>query len=107
MTALLAMCGLAADGGLSSGRRLETQRPFAVVIVAGMVTTLFVALFLVPGALHPDHAETADYPGGGGRVKRHSERVGDGSRRGAPCPPRRMTPPVLRTRSTSQPSCAW
>ncbi|MFO0610560.1 MAG: CusA/CzcA family heavy metal efflux RND transporter [Polyangiales bacterium] len=47
MTALLAMMGLlpmAFGGGVGS----ETQRPFALVIVGGMVTTLVVALFVLP-----------------------------------------------------------
>jgi cobalt-zinc-cadmium resistance protein CzcA len=47
MTALLAMLGLlpmAASTGVGS----ETQRPFALVIVGGMATTLVTALFVLP-----------------------------------------------------------
>ncbi len=47
MTGLLAMCGLM-PMAVSTGMGSEVQRPFALVIVGGMVTTLFVALFLLP-----------------------------------------------------------
>ena len=47
MTALLAMCGLM-PMALSTGMGSETQRPFAVVIIGGMLTTLLVALFILP-----------------------------------------------------------
>lgn len=47
MTALLAMLGLM-PMAVSTGMGSETQRPFAVVIIGGMVTTLLVALFLLP-----------------------------------------------------------
>lgn len=47
MTALLAMLGLL-PMAVSDAVGSETQRPFAIVIVCGMVTTLFVALFFVP-----------------------------------------------------------
>jgi cobalt-zinc-cadmium resistance protein CzcA len=47
MTALLGMLGLI-PMALSRGVGSETQRPFAVVIVGGMVTTLLVALLLLP-----------------------------------------------------------
>ena len=33
---------------LSTGVGSETQRPFALVVVGGMVTTLFIALFVLP-----------------------------------------------------------
>jgi heavy metal efflux system protein len=33
---------------LSTSIGSETQRPFAVVIVGGMLTTFFVAMFLLP-----------------------------------------------------------
>jgi cobalt-zinc-cadmium resistance protein CzcA len=33
---------------VSTGVGSETQRPFALVVVGGMVTTLFVALFVLP-----------------------------------------------------------
>jgi len=47
MTAILAMLGLV-PMAFGSGVGSETQRPFALVIVGGMVTTLFVALFVLP-----------------------------------------------------------
>ncbi len=47
MLALLAMLGLA-PMALSQGVGSETQKPFAVVLIGGMVTTLIVALYLLP-----------------------------------------------------------
>jgi cobalt-zinc-cadmium resistance protein CzcA len=47
MTALLAMLGLL-PMAFGSGVGSETQQPFALVIVGGMVTTLLVALFVLP-----------------------------------------------------------
>jgi cobalt-zinc-cadmium resistance protein CzcA len=47
MTALLAMLGLL-PMALSEAVGAETQKPFAVVIVCGMATTLLVALYVVP-----------------------------------------------------------
>jgi heavy metal efflux system protein len=47
MTGLLALCGLM-PMALSTGMGSETQRPFALVIVGGMVTTLIVALLVLP-----------------------------------------------------------
>ncbi|MEZ4391769.1 MAG: CusA/CzcA family heavy metal efflux RND transporter [Polyangiales bacterium] len=47
MTALLAMMGLL-PMAFGTGVGSETQRPFALVIVGGMVTTLGVALFVLP-----------------------------------------------------------
>ncbi len=47
MTALLAMCGLL-PMAVSTAVGSETQRPFAIVIVCGMATTLFVALLFIP-----------------------------------------------------------
>jgi len=47
MTALLAMMGLL-PMAFGTGVGSETQRPFALVIVGGMVTTLLVALFVLP-----------------------------------------------------------
>lgn len=47
MTALLASLGLL-PMAMSTGMGSETQRPFAIVIVGGMVTTLLVALFVMP-----------------------------------------------------------
>jgi cobalt-zinc-cadmium resistance protein CzcA len=47
MAALLALFGLL-PMALSTGIGSETQRPFALVIVGGMVTTLVVTLFILP-----------------------------------------------------------
>ncbi|HWB75016.1 MAG TPA: efflux RND transporter permease subunit, partial [Nannocystaceae bacterium] len=47
MTALLAMCGLL-PMAVSTAVGSETQKPFAIVIVCGMATTLFVALCFIP-----------------------------------------------------------
>ena len=47
MTALLAMLGLL-PMAVSEAVGSETQKPFAIVIVCGMLTTLLVALTLVP-----------------------------------------------------------
>ncbi|QDE72161.1 heavy metal resistance protein CzcA [Myxococcus xanthus] len=47
MTALLAMLGLM-PAALSSGAGSETQRPFAVVIIGGLVTAVLVSLFALP-----------------------------------------------------------
>jgi cobalt-zinc-cadmium resistance protein CzcA len=47
MTALLAMLGLL-PMALSEAMGSETQKPFAIVIVCGMATTLLVALVFVP-----------------------------------------------------------
>ena len=47
MTGLLAMCGLM-PMAVSTSMGSEVQRPFALVIVGGMVTTLYVALFFLP-----------------------------------------------------------
>ncbi|UJR78752.1 efflux RND transporter permease subunit [Sandaracinus amylolyticus] len=47
LTALLAMLGLV-PMALGTGVGSETQRPFALVIVGGMATTLLVALFVLP-----------------------------------------------------------
>jgi heavy metal efflux system protein len=49
MTALLAMLGLM-PAALSSGVGSETQRPFAVVIISGLVTAVAVTLFVLPFA---------------------------------------------------------
>jgi heavy metal efflux system protein len=49
MTALLAMLGLM-PAALSSGVGSETQRPFAVVIITGLVTAVAVTLFVLPFA---------------------------------------------------------
>jgi cobalt-zinc-cadmium resistance protein CzcA len=47
MASLLALCGLL-PMALSTGVGSETQRPFALVVVGGMITTLIVALFILP-----------------------------------------------------------
>ncbi len=47
MASLLALCGLL-PMALSTGVGSETQRPFALVVVGGMITTLLVALFILP-----------------------------------------------------------
>jgi len=47
MAALLAVLGLT-PMALSHAVGSETQRPFAVVIIGGMVTTVVVALTLLP-----------------------------------------------------------
>jgi len=47
MASTLAMLGLL-PMAVSTGVGSETQRPFALVVVGGMVTTLFVALFVLP-----------------------------------------------------------
>ena len=49
MTALLAILGLM-PAALSSGVGSETQRPFAVVIIGGLVTAVAVTLFVLPFA---------------------------------------------------------
>src|SRR3954462_1441289 len=51
MAALLALFGLL-PMALSQGIGSETQRPFALVIVGGMVTTLVVTLFVLPGVYY-------------------------------------------------------
>jgi len=51
MAALLALFGLL-PMALSQGIGSETQRPFALVIVGGMVTTLAVTLFVLPGVYY-------------------------------------------------------
>src|SRR5213079_1020960 len=48
MAALLALFGLL-PMALSTGVGSETQRPFELVMVGGMVTTLVVTLFVLPG----------------------------------------------------------
>ena len=47
MTAMLAILGLM-PAALSSGVGSETQRPFAVVIISGLVTAVGVTLFVLP-----------------------------------------------------------
>jgi cobalt-zinc-cadmium resistance protein CzcA len=47
MTALLAVIGLV-PMAVSTGTGSETQRPFALVLIGGLVSTCLVALFLLP-----------------------------------------------------------
>jgi cobalt-zinc-cadmium resistance protein CzcA len=47
MTAVLAMLGLL-PMAIATGVGSETQRPFALVVVGGMATTLLTALFILP-----------------------------------------------------------
>src|SRR5262249_16226556 len=47
MASLLALFGLL-PMAVATGVGSETQRPFALVVVGGMITTLFVALFFLP-----------------------------------------------------------
>jgi cobalt-zinc-cadmium resistance protein CzcA len=47
MTALLAVIGLV-PMAVSTGTGSETQRPFALVLIGGLVTTCLVALFVLP-----------------------------------------------------------
>ena len=56
MAALLALFGLL-PMALSTGIGSETQRPFALVIVGGMVTTLVVTLFVLPAIYYMTAAE--------------------------------------------------
>jgi len=49
MTALLAILGLT-PAAISAGVGSETQRPFAVVIITGLVTAVAVTLFVLPTA---------------------------------------------------------
>src|SRR3989440_11137945 len=56
MAALLALFGLL-PMALSTGVGSETQRPFALVIVGGMLTTLIITLFVLPGIYYMTAAE--------------------------------------------------
>ena len=47
MTALMAMLGLL-PAAMSTGVGAETARPFAVVIIGGLITGTVMTLFLVP-----------------------------------------------------------
>jgi heavy metal efflux system protein len=49
MTAMLAILGLM-PMAVSKGVGSETQRPFAVVIITGLVTAVAVTLFVLPSA---------------------------------------------------------
>src|SRR4051812_272403 len=61
MAALLALFGLL-PMALSQGIGSETQRPFALVIVGGMVTTLAITLFVLPGVYYMLAAERYSTP---------------------------------------------
>jgi cobalt-zinc-cadmium resistance protein CzcA len=61
MAALLALFGLL-PMALSTSVGSETQRPFALVIVGGMVTTLVITLFVLPGVYHMLAAERYSTP---------------------------------------------
>jgi cobalt-zinc-cadmium resistance protein CzcA len=47
MTALVAALGLL-PAALASGVGTDSQRPFALVIVAGMLTRLLISIYLMP-----------------------------------------------------------
>ena len=47
MTALMAMLGLL-PAAISTGVGAETARPFAVVIIGGLITATIMTLFLLP-----------------------------------------------------------
>ena len=49
MTAMLAILGLT-PMAISTGVGSETQKPFAVVIISGLVTAVAVTLFVLPAA---------------------------------------------------------
>jgi cobalt-zinc-cadmium resistance protein CzcA len=49
MTAMLAILGLT-PMAISTGVGSETQRPFAVVIISGLITAVAVTLFVLPTA---------------------------------------------------------
>jgi cobalt-zinc-cadmium resistance protein CzcA len=70
MTALLAMLGLM-PAAVSSGVGSETQRPFAVVIVSGLITAVAVTLFVLPfvySLVSGQPRQTAVDPDDGGEV---------------------------------------
>ena len=50
MTALVACLGLL-PAAMSTGIGSDSQKPFAIVIVGGMVSRLVLSIFLAPGAL--------------------------------------------------------
>jgi cobalt-zinc-cadmium resistance protein CzcA len=61
MAALLALFGLL-PMAISTGIGSETQRPFALVIVGGMVTTLAITLFVLPAVYFITAAERYSTP---------------------------------------------
>ncbi len=62
MTTLLAMLGLL-PMAISQGMGAETSRPFALVLIGGMATTCFMALFVLP-VLYTFIARRGDAKGG-------------------------------------------
>jgi cobalt-zinc-cadmium resistance protein CzcA len=58
MTALVAALGLL-PAALATGVGTDTQRPFAIVIVGGLITCLAIVIFLMP-ALYALVARTGD-----------------------------------------------
>ncbi len=61
MAALLALFGLL-PMALSTGIGSETQRPFALVIVGGMVSTLVITLCVLPAVYYALAAEKYTTP---------------------------------------------
>jgi len=59
MTALVAALGLL-PAAVATGVGTDTQRPFAVVIVGGLVTCLLIIIFLMP-ALYTIVARNGDH----------------------------------------------
>ena len=59
MTALMAMLGLL-PMALSHGVGAETARPFAVVIIGGLITGTVLTLFILP-LLYPRFESVEDY----------------------------------------------
>ena len=69
MTALMAMLGLL-PMALSKGVGAETARPFAVVIIGGLVTDTVLTLFILP-LLYPYFESTADKRTSASNLKEH------------------------------------
>ena len=60
MTALMAELGLL-PAALSTAVGAETQRPFAVVIIGGLVTSTLLTLFVLPVLYETFETEKAEY----------------------------------------------
>jgi len=61
---------MARESGLSHGIGSDSQRPFAIVIVGGLLTNLLMSIFLLP-TLYVWFAHSGDHlpePGSEGRV---------------------------------------
>ncbi len=58
MTSLMAALGLL-PAALSTGVGAETARPFAIVIIGGLVTATLVTLYLLPTLYHHFETENA------------------------------------------------